>query len=171
MSEHWAMSDDDQDDRPARRQDFEDQVEERRKRKTLADCGLPDGFRLVTPKPRQMVQEGLLVWSFVIEFVPWNGYDLRPCYHASRYETRIPDDMQMRWALSDFTKELMEEGYDVGDAVGFAIEGKVPAKGKRLNGLLLKTESKLAGKIRFDGAVFSREMLTKPAKSHGRVAA
>lgn len=163
MAEHWAMPEDEQDDRPRRRVEMEEAVDESRRRKTLADCTLPDGFRLVTPQPRQMVIDGLLIWSFLMEFTPWSGADQRPLYHIARYEMRVPDDCQMRWALSDFTRDLVDEGYDVGDAVGFAVNG-IARKRRRLNELMLKTESKLAGKIKGDGAYFSREILRCPAK-------
>ena len=168
--EHWAMADDEKDDRPLRRAGTDETIDESRKRKRLEDCTLPEGFTLVTPRPRQMVMEGLLIWSFILKFEPWSG-DRRTLYHVARYELRIPDDMQMSWALSDFTRDLVEDGVDVGEAAAF-VSGATSARGpRRLNELLLKTESKLAGKIRGGGAYFAREVLRRPARVHGSVAA
>ena len=53
--EHWAMADDEKDDRPLRRAGTDETIDESRKRKRLEDCTLPEGFTLVTPRPRQMV--------------------------------------------------------------------------------------------------------------------
>lgn len=174
-AEQWAGAgngpDDEQEDRPLRRLSFEETIDERRNRKSLVDCSLPDGFELVTPRPRQMVVDGLLIWSFMLKFEPWNGPDRSPLYHVARYEMRVPDDYQMRWALTDFTRDLVDEGYDVGDAIGFAPSG-VARDARVLHELMLKTESKLAGKIKGNGVYFGREMLRCPAKRHAqRVAA
>jgi hypothetical protein len=109
----WNDTDDERDERP---RNFEEQVEMRRGKKRLEDCELPEGFRLVTPQPRQFWMINQLVWAFKLTWarVDRNGVRGQDEYeHVARYEQRISDEVQLRWALDDFSRELERERGDV----------------------------------------------------------
>lgn len=87
---------------------MDEQVEMRCKTKRLADCELPDGFRLVTRTPRQYWLEQQLRWSFELAFGEHT--------FVARYLQQVSDDMQMQWAIADFTAELMFKGVSLREA-------------------------------------------------------
>jgi hypothetical protein len=80
----------------------DEQVEMRCKTKRLADCELPEGFHLITRTPRQYWLEQQLRWSFELAFGEHR--------HVARYLQQVSDEMQMQWAIHDFTAELMFKG-------------------------------------------------------------
>jgi hypothetical protein len=81
---------------------MDEQVEMRCKTKRLRDCELPEGFRLVTPIPRQYWIESQLRWGFELAFGEHR--------HVARYLMQVADDVQMQWAIQDFTAELLFKG-------------------------------------------------------------
>src|SRR5258708_7042660 len=81
---------------------MDDQVEMRCKSKRLADCELPEGFRLITRAPRQYWLDHQLRWSFELAFGDHN--------FVTRYIEQVSDEMQMQWAIADFTAELLFKG-------------------------------------------------------------
>jgi hypothetical protein len=81
---------------------MDEQVEMRCKTKRLADCELPEGFRLVTKTPRQYWIDSQLRWGFELAFGEHR--------HIARYIQQVADDVQMQWAIADFTAELMFNG-------------------------------------------------------------
>jgi hypothetical protein len=81
---------------------MDEQVEMRCKTKRLADCGLPSGFRLVTPAPRQYWLGQQLRWGFELRFGEHQW--------IARYHQQVSDEMQMGWAISDFIADLMFKG-------------------------------------------------------------
>lgn len=102
----WNDPDTERDERP---RNVEEQVQMRRARKTLEDCELPEGFRLVTPQPKQFWMSNQLVWGFKLAWAKVDGKGNRGVdeyYHVARYEPRVSDEVQMRWALEDFGREL-----------------------------------------------------------------
>lgn len=89
--------------------DIEEVVEIRATSKRLADCDLPAGFVLLTPRPRQFVLDNQLVWAFCIAWARVDRHGKRgpdEFFHVERYDPRIKDEIQMEWALTDFTNEL-----------------------------------------------------------------
>lgn len=86
----------------------DEQVEMRCKTKRLADCELPEGFRLITRTPRQYWLEQQLRWSFELAFGEHR--------HVARYLQQVSDEMQMQWAIQDFTAELMFKGVSLSQA-------------------------------------------------------
>jgi hypothetical protein len=86
---------------------MDDQVEMRMKSKKLVDCTLPEGFRLVTPQPRQYWMEQQLRWAFEIAYGDYK--------HVARYIQQVSDEIQMEWAMADFTAELMFAGVRLGE--------------------------------------------------------
>ncbi len=104
---NWTDPEDD--DRPRREASLEERVDERRGLKRLADCRLPEGFRLESERPKQYVIDGLMLYGFVLSYhVPGKAR----CYHLQRYEATVNDEVQMQWALEDFTRELRDAGYE-----------------------------------------------------------
>lgn len=89
----------------------EEQVEARRKFKRLPDCELPEGFRLVSPRPKQYWMGNQLVWGFCLAWARVkNGVRGADEYlHVARYYPTVSDEPQMRWAIEDFTAELAEQ--------------------------------------------------------------
>jgi hypothetical protein len=87
---------------------MDDQVEMRCKTKRLADCELPEGFRLVTRMPRQFWMGHQMVWGFKLVFGEHE--------HLARYLLQVSDEMQMQWAIQDFTAELMFKGVSLGQS-------------------------------------------------------
>lgn len=85
---------------------LEAQVEMRRKTKSLTDCSLPEGFRLVTPVPRNLLIKGLVKRSIVLAFGPADD----TYYFAQVYECEVSDEVQLGWALEEFTNELQAAG-------------------------------------------------------------
>jgi hypothetical protein len=81
---------------------MEAHVEMRTKAKRLAECELPEGFRLITPTPRQYWIDSQLRWSFELAFGEHR--------HVARYIQQVADDVQMQWAIQDFTAELLFKG-------------------------------------------------------------
>jgi hypothetical protein len=81
---------------------MDEQVEMRCKTKRLADCELPEGFRLTTPAPRQYWLDHQLRWCFELAFGEHR--------YVARYIQQASDEMQMKWAIQDFTAELMFKG-------------------------------------------------------------
>jgi hypothetical protein len=75
--------------------------------KRLADCELPGGFRLITRTPRQYWLEQQLRWSFELAFGEHR--------HVARYLQQVSDEMQMQWAIHDFTAELIFKGVSLGE--------------------------------------------------------
>lgn len=86
----------------------DEQVEMRCKTKRLADCELPEGFRLITRTPRQYWLEQQLRWSFELSFGEHR--------HVARYLQQVSDEMQMQWAIADFTADLMFKGVSLREA-------------------------------------------------------
>jgi hypothetical protein len=68
----------------------------------LADCELPQGFRLLTRTPRQYWLEQQLRWSFELAFGEHR--------HVALYLQQVSDEMQMQLAIQDFTAELLFKG-------------------------------------------------------------
>lgn len=101
-------------DEPEARE-VEAQVEMRIRAKRLSDCGLPQGFRLVTPEPRQFWMNSQLIWAFQLEYLG----DSQPRRFVMRYHQQVSDETQMRWALEDFTGELVMTGLKLGDLKEF----------------------------------------------------
>jgi len=85
---------------------------EMRHRKTLKDCTLPEGFRLVTPEPRQFWMEGQLRWGFKLAWAHVSAQGRGPDEwdFVARYEERVPDEFQMQWAIDEFQGELLAAG-------------------------------------------------------------
>ena len=81
---------------------MDDQVEMRCKTKRLADCELPEGFRLATRMPKQFWMGHQLIWGFKLTFGVHE--------HTARYHQQVSDDVQMQWAIQDFTAELLFKG-------------------------------------------------------------
>jgi hypothetical protein len=81
---------------------MDEQVEMRCKTKRLCDCELPEGFHLATRTPRQFWLNQQLRWGFKLVFGEHE--------HVARYLLQVSDDMQMQWAIQDFTAELMFKG-------------------------------------------------------------
>lgn len=103
---YWNEVDNERDERP---RNVEEQVEMRRRKKHLEDCELPEGFRLVTPRPKQFWIHNQLVWGFKLAWARVDGHGVRgqdEYDHVARYEQRVSDEVQMRWAIDDFSREL-----------------------------------------------------------------
>jgi hypothetical protein len=81
---------------------MDEQVEMRCKTKRLADCELPEGFRLITRTPRQYCLDSQLRWGFKLAFGEHE--------FTARYLMEVADDVQMQWAIQDFTAELLFKG-------------------------------------------------------------
>lgn len=94
---------------------YEEKIDERRRMPKLVDCSLPEGMTLVTPTPKQAVVSGLCVWVFILRFECVVNGSVERYTHAARYESILPEDVQMRWAIGDFTKALEREGIVVGE--------------------------------------------------------
>lgn len=98
------------DDEPDQRcREMEELVEQRHKAKRLADCALPEGIRLVTPHPKQFWMGHQMVWGFCLAWGPVDRIGNRgkdEFYHVERYDQRIPDELQMQWALEAFSTDL-----------------------------------------------------------------
>lgn len=86
----------------------DDQVEMRCKTKRLRDCELPEGFRLRTPAPRQYWLDHQLRWAFELGFGEHR--------YIARYHQQVGDEMQMEWAIQDFTAELLFKGVSLEQA-------------------------------------------------------
>lgn len=102
----WNDTTNEWDERP---RNVEEQVELRRHRKQLAECELPEGFRLVTPYPKQFWMGTQLLWGFKLAWAKVDGRGRRGAdqyMHVARYEMGISDEVQMRWAVDDFAREL-----------------------------------------------------------------
>lgn len=71
---------------------------------------LPGGFRLVTSTPKQAWVDHQLVWVFVLGWAPVDIQGRRwtedRYLYVARYHQFVPDEMQMGWAIQDFTREL-----------------------------------------------------------------
>lgn len=100
---------DDQPDEVCR--NIEDQVQMRTHNKRLQDCELPEGFRLVTQQPRQFWIEKQMTLGFCLA---WRGVHVEFMYVA-RYSPQVRDEVQMSWALDEFTRELEEAGMNPKD--------------------------------------------------------
>lgn len=78
--------------------------------KRLQDCELPGGFRLVTSTPKQAWVDHQLVWVFVLGWAPVDIQGRRwtedRYLYVARYHQFVPDEMQIGWAIQDFTREL-----------------------------------------------------------------
>lgn len=98
----WNDVDGQRDENQAR--EIDEQVEMRCKSKRLSDCELPEGFRLVTPAPRQYWLNQQLQWAFELRFRD------HPYPHIARYHQQVSDEMQMHWAIADFTAYLLFNG-------------------------------------------------------------
>lgn len=85
----------------------------KRASKELSECRVPLGFRLVTPQPTLVVMHGLVVKGFILAWAP-EGAD--EYFHVHRYEQKVPDDLQMDWALQDFRAALKGADIHVGEA-------------------------------------------------------
>jgi hypothetical protein len=119
----WNETDAEWDERP---RNIEEQVELRRTRKRLEDCELPEGFRLVTPKPKQFWMSSQVRWGFCVAWAKVDGQGLRGAdeyFYVARYEPGVTDEVQMRWALDDFSREL--------DVAGRKVHGAGQAKGDK----------------------------------------
>jgi hypothetical protein len=81
---------------------MDEQVEMRRKTKRLVDCELPEGFKLITSAPQQYWLDHQLRWGFKLVFGEHE--------HVARYLMQVSDEMQMQWAIQDFTAELLHKG-------------------------------------------------------------
>ena len=93
------------DERP---RNVEEQVDLRRRRKRLVDVELPEGFRLVTREPKQFWMDHQMRWGFMLA---WGRVGKGDEYsHVGRYESMVSDEIQMEWALADFTRELDNAG-------------------------------------------------------------
>ena len=90
----------------------DDQVEMRLHTKNLSQCELPDGFRLVTPKPKQAWIDHQVRWVFILGWAPVDIQGRRWCedryISIFRYCETVPDEIQMQWAVQQFTRELTE---------------------------------------------------------------
>lgn len=98
---------------PDRPRDADEHLEQRRHRKRLKDCSLPEGFRLVTPEPKQFWLDGQVRYAFQLAwgFVDANGRRIGDEWNqVFRYEEGIPDDFQIQWAVEDFGRELEAAG-------------------------------------------------------------
>lgn len=91
---------------------IEEQVQQRAKRKKLADCELPECFRLVTLQPRQFWMDKQMTWGFCLGWAPLDRQGVRQSSDlycsVFRYDWRIADEIQMQWAVEEFTRELEE---------------------------------------------------------------
>lgn len=100
----------DYDEKPEKKfREMEELVAIRAKAKRLADCSLPEGIRLVTPHPRQFWIENQMVWGFCLAWGQVDRLGNRgkdEFYHVERYDQRIPDEVQMGWALEAFSTDL-----------------------------------------------------------------
>lgn len=89
---------------------------ETHKRKRLRDCTLPEGFRLVTPEPRQFVMDGQLRYGFKLA---WGRVDAQgrrgpdEWAFVARFEEFVPAEFQMQWAIDDFQRELHAGGVNI----------------------------------------------------------
>jgi hypothetical protein len=102
----WNDLDDLPEDRP---RNIEEQVTLRRMNKRLEDCTLPEEFRLVTARPKQFWIDHQLVWGFKLAWARVDGQGRRGVEefaHVAQYDARIADEVQMRWALDDFSRDL-----------------------------------------------------------------
>lgn len=109
-------------EREPRTREIEEQVELRRHSKCLADCALPDGFRLVTLRPRQYWIGNQLVWGFSLAWARLDRKGERgedEFWHMARYHQTVADEPQVRWALEDFTQDLMNAGVRLGELKEF----------------------------------------------------
>lgn len=88
---------------------MDDQVEMRCKAKRLCDCELPEGFKLVTPRPRQYWLDHQLRWGFELSYTPKHMH-VTTFRHVARYIQQVTDETQMHWAVDDFTAELISAG-------------------------------------------------------------
>src|ERR1700748_1642611 len=92
--------------------EIEEMVEARHKAKRLVDCSLPEGLRLVTPRPKQFWIHNQLVWGFCLAWGQVDRLGNRgkdEFWHVERYDWRISDEMQMQWAVTEFMSELAAE--------------------------------------------------------------
>lgn len=98
-------------EREPRAREIEEQVELRRRSKSLVDCALPEGFRLVTERPKQYWIHNQLVWGFKLAWARVkNGIRGNDEYSfVARYYPTIADEVQMRWALDEFSRELEDQ--------------------------------------------------------------
>lgn len=110
---HWT----DQDVAPAHLRGLDEEVQFRRRTKRLADIELPAGFQSLTENPKQFWMNGQLTWGFKLGWAPTDNNGIRwreDCFsYVSRYDWRIADDVQMEWALADFSRELRDAGCDL----------------------------------------------------------
>jgi hypothetical protein len=104
---------------PHAKASIEERMDVRRKwgMKRLVDCSLPDGFRLVTVRPKQMWIEQQVRWAFMLGFVQRGRAEV---LHVARYESNLPDALQMQWALGDFIRNLTVAGYEVSRGISLA---------------------------------------------------
>lgn len=92
--------------------EIEQQVDIRARAKRLVDCALPEGFRLLTPRPKQFWIGQQVVWGFCLA---WGQVDRMgnrgkdEFYHVERYDCRIADEVQMEWAITEFSVDLAAE--------------------------------------------------------------
>jgi hypothetical protein len=102
----WNEIDSEWEERP---RGTEELVQFRRRKKRLVDCELPEGFRLVTPEPRQFWLGTQVRWGFCLGWAKRDRFGNavgEECFHVARYEPGISDEVQLRWAVDDFTREL-----------------------------------------------------------------
>jgi hypothetical protein len=111
-----VMWNDDTHEWEPRARDADEAVDLRRGRKRLTDCTLPEGFRLLTPEPKQYWIEKTLVWGFT---VAWGRVDTEgrrgadEYFFVARYEQEVADEFLMQWAIEDFSRELRTAGVDI----------------------------------------------------------
>jgi hypothetical protein len=74
-----------------------------KRKKTLADCELPEEFRLETPRPKQYWMGHQLVWGFCLVWAPikFGVRGKEEFRFVARYHPHVDDELQMRWAIDD----------------------------------------------------------------------
>lgn len=85
---------------------IEEWIDSRRFHPTLESAAerlLPPGMTLLTPRPRRSVMRGLVRRVFVLGF---ECSDNRVITHTEEHCDEIPEDAQLRWAISRFEEHL-----------------------------------------------------------------
>lgn len=77
-------------------------LNDRVKPRSLRECSLPAGFRLVHPQPKQSVVRGQVRWVFVLGYGEY--------YEIFEYNQEVPDEAQLAWAVDSFRRQLLAEG-------------------------------------------------------------
>lgn len=102
----WNEADQEWDERAA---SVEEYIEMRRHSKRLEDCVLPAEFRLLHASPKQYWVNSQLRWGFCLAWARVDGKGRRGVeeyFHFARYEQGLSDEVQMRWAMEDFIRDL-----------------------------------------------------------------